>query len=300
MKARPARPGSMAGMGQARRIAAARGVARCARGTAATLSALLLAGCLERDQAVEWRADGGGTLAVDAVLDVAQARRALEVQRKMLADALPAGAADAPEEDAFADLDPARLRADLEGAPGVRLVEATLERSADGARLTQRLRATFTSLEALARSGLLGEMEVRLEALDDPEGAWRLERRLAHEGGALAASTHRVQARARLREQSLKPFRPMLERLALRMRITLPGAVLEVDGQARPKEQAEAPVEWRVGLNDLLDDERLVQRVTFRPPADLALEAFEVTLNDIANEREQRALEREREAEEAR
>lgn len=257
----------------------------------AALLVLLLPGCLRSERALVLRADGSGTFSQDTTVDVAKARAALEVQRRMQAAALPGNAGEDEEADPFAELAPARIREDLAGIQGVTLDEATLESQADGARLVQRIRVSFTSLHALALSGAMGDMDIRLSPAED--GAWLLERRLVYEGSEAAFTKQREEAQRRLREASLKPFEAMLQEFSLTLSAQLPGTILEVNGEKVPAEAAKRPILWRIGYTELLEDLQLRHRILFRPPEDLKLAEFQVTLDEIENAREERALARE-------
>jgi len=255
---------------------------------AAALAFLLLAGCLESDQRLVVRENGSGTLRLVSRLHLAQAKQALAIARERAGAEAEAPGAD----DDFADMDPENVRKIYEGIAGVRLGDATLERGE--AVLEQRLTFTFTSLEALALSGALGDMDIVLEAWKD--GAWRLRRRMAVNRYARAygppPSETRAAAQERVREASLAPFAEPLKRLSLTYSIALPGRVLEVNGAAVAPDAQQSPVNWSIRFDDLKSSARLEQQIVFRLPEGVTLEPFTVLLGDIETARERREAER--------
>ncbi len=129
------------------------------------LSALVLPGCLQREERVTLEPDGSGVVRVTATFEPA-ALAALE--RRVLARL---GTAEAPEP--AVGVQPIAcgwVRAQARGVEGLTLVSCEERREEDG-RLVVTSEARFLTLEAAARGGLFHAAEVAFERR--PKKRWR-------------------------------------------------------------------------------------------------------------------------------
>ena len=237
--------------------------------TRATVLALIcalilpLGGCIKQDVDVVLKKDGSGTVTITMTLDVTK----LEGLMKM-AESMGGG-----EDDANDDLDFKKEAEKLEkefDRPGMKLVSVKADEDTEKKTRSMVIKAEFTSLEALYRSGLIEDFEVSLVKNED--GSYTLTHTMVSDEEEEAPPGADADQAAEMVKPMLKPF---LGDLQINRSLTLPGSVLGSNGDVK--------VSWKLAFDDLFVKEKRTQKITFSGK-DITLKPFKLKWADIKDQ----------------
>lgn len=212
---------------------------------------LVLPGCLQSEQTTRVAKDGSGKVSMRVVVETAKIKQLEEMMAGMGAQAGQGGG------NPMEDMEPGQLRKIAAESEHIKILKVETTENAAKTEATHIAEFEFDSLENLYASGLVMNVNAKLQKLEN--GNYRFSMGIDAGQEGMDEMLESPEAREQI-DMMMAMFEPIVGTFSMKNTMALPTEVVDTNGDRSVAGQ----VTWTLGFKDMLKAEKRMQWVEFK------------------------------------